>query len=848
MRRFLGVWRVLTSALLVVGGIGTSSAFTASDRDNCWNAWNNNFYLTLTGPNRAYYRNQQGSSSPSSFWQSAEEIEIAEDANDTNRVILLCTGLAQNNGTDWSGNTYNDDLEWASIAFGRAYQMTGNTTYRTLAKNGFDVAYNRGWDTAGGGGIWQNTAGASGPGKLSCANGPACIAAYLIYQNTGDTNYLAKAQTINAWQKANNYDAATGRVRESNVQNNTCYSYDSGTFAGSCWYLGDTNTALKCGDWVKTNWGIPMQHFGTGADAGGFNGICLRWLGKVGYDPGFLRAVCDNALALQNSVGLVSDGWYGSPTSDTNVLYAWDCGSIVAAVFAVSPTKPGLVSGQVYQLEPQNAPGKRLDVRNGDSTDGTQVQIYTYNNSPAQKWRLIAVDATNGIYSLEPQHAPGKCLGVQGGLSADGTPVQIFTTSNTTSQNWKFIVIDPTNGIYSLEPQNAIGKRLDVHNANSADITPIQIYTSNSTAAQKWRLYPFPAPAAPTFQGLVPSDGSTDIPVATPITVQVVLGDLPITNLLLKVDGSTVIPGTSTNAGIITVNYQPSPALSGGSLHTAQITVKDNSPRIFTNTWSFTTGFLSLPAALPGPITVVYATNSDAGITICSTNGDGWIRTNYQSSSSRTLYVRHTMMFGNLNGEVIDGQGKCYGGLHFFQDNTERLLVGESWLRINWSVDDKAGGQGGEINLSPVTLVVTNEWHTMVTRIDYAPGGNAAVKVWLDPNLSLMETNQPNAPITFSMNNTFNNLRLRCGNGSAFAVFTNIIIAATAPEVGFAAHPPTAVMNITTSGETVSLFWTCTGTLQQAPAVTGPWTDAANQANPQVLNRTNSIIFYRLRQ
>jgi hypothetical protein len=163
-------------------------------------------------------------------------------------------------------------------------------------------------------------------------------------------------------------------------------------------------------------------------------------------------------------------------------------------------------------------------------------------------------------------------------------------------------------------------------------------------------------------------------------------------------------------------------------------------------------------------------------------------------------------------------------------------------------VDDKAGGQGGEISLPPVTLVVTNEWHTMVTRVDYAPGGNAAVKVWLDPDFSQTEASQPNAPLTLSMNNTFNNIRLRCGNGSAFANFTNIIIAATATEVGFGAHRPTAIMNITASGGSTSLSWISTGTLQEAPAVTGPWMDSANQTNPQVLATTNSAIFYRLQQ
>jgi hypothetical protein len=177
---------------------------------------------------------------------------------------------------------------------------------------------------------------------LSCANGPATIAAYLIYQSTGDSSYLTMAQTINTWQKANNYDAATGRVRESNLQNNTCYSYDSGTFAAACWYLGDTATAMKCGDWVKSNWGIQMQHFGSGADAGGFNGICMRWLGKVGYDPVFLRAVCNNAWAYRNSAGLVNQAWY-QPTPDNTPLYSFDCGSLVAAMFGVTPNQPDVL-------------------------------------------------------------------------------------------------------------------------------------------------------------------------------------------------------------------------------------------------------------------------------------------------------------------------------------------------------------------------------------------------------------------------------------------------------------------------------------------------------------------------
>ncbi len=325
--------RILTALLLVLAGAHFASAFTAADATLAWNCWNNTFYFTLTNPSRADYWSQEGSTNTPSFWHYAEDIEIAEDRGDVARVNLLCAGFLNQNGTDWSGNTYNDDLNWASIAFSRAYQLTGNTNYRTYAKNGFDVAYNRGWDTAGGGGYFQNTAKNSKP---SITDGNGCIAAFLLYKNLGDSSYLTKAQAIHSWEQANCYDSGTGAVREGPPVNTTYFSYDSGTFAAGACLLGDTATAKSAGDWVQSHWGVTMQHFGQGADAGAFNGICMRWLAKSGYDTTFLRAVCDNAWSMRNSAGLTNQAWYVK-TNDTDKLYSFDCGSMVAAMLCVPP-------------------------------------------------------------------------------------------------------------------------------------------------------------------------------------------------------------------------------------------------------------------------------------------------------------------------------------------------------------------------------------------------------------------------------------------------------------------------------------------------------------------------------
>jgi hypothetical protein len=48
-------------------------------------------------------------------------------------------------------------------------------------------------------------------------------------------------------------------------------------------------------------------------------------------------------------------------------------------------------------------------------------------------------------------------------------------------------------------------------------------------------------------------------------------------------------------------------------------------------------------------------------------------------------------------------------------------------------------------------------------------------------------------------------------------------------------------------GGQVRISWTGSGTLQEAPAITGPWTTAASQTNPQNVTPTGTMKFYRIR-
>jgi hypothetical protein len=60
------------------------------------------------------------------------------------------------------------------------------------------------------------------------------------------------------------------------------------------------------------------------------------------------------------------------------------------------------------------------------------------------------------------------------------------------------------------------------------------------------------------------------------------------------------------------------------------------------------------------------------------------------------------------------------------------------------------------------------------------------------------------------------------------------------------AAPPASKLTITTAGSSATLYWTGIGTLQQAPAVTGPWTPATSQANPQTVPLSSSQKYWRI--
>ncbi|MFI5932902.1 ThuA domain-containing protein [Actinoplanes sp. NPDC051494] len=116
--------------------------------------------------------------------------------------------------------------------------------------------------------------------------------------------------------------------------------------------------------------------------------------------------------------------------------------------------------------------GKCLDVSGAGTADGTKIQLYTCNNSAAQRWTVTPGSTVKAL---------GKCLDVAGGATANGTKAQLWTCNGTGAQVWAAQADGSVRN-----PQS--GRCLDVSQNSSANGQQIHIWDCLGAANQKWAL------------------------------------------------------------------------------------------------------------------------------------------------------------------------------------------------------------------------------------------------------------------------------------------------------------------------------------------------------------------------
>jgi hypothetical protein len=149
----------------------------------------------------------------------------------------------------------------------------------------------------------------------------------------------------------------------------------------------------------------------------------------------------------------------------------------------------GVAIGGSYAFHTLVNPSSCMDLYENSPTNGTQIEEYACNGSPAQTF--TAVDAGNGLVNLV-HPSSGKCVDLYAAGTANGTKVELYDCNGTAAQQFA-ATTDAAGNVTFQNPHS--GRCLDVQSSGTANLTKIQLWDCNGTNAQKW---------APAAGGLAP--------------------------------------------------------------------------------------------------------------------------------------------------------------------------------------------------------------------------------------------------------------------------------------------------------------------------------------------------------
>lgn len=255
-------------------------------------------------------------------------------------------------------------------------------------------------------------------------------------------------------------------------------------------YTGETETTLST-NVVAGNWeSIVLDRGNNGKITS--TSVALLASGKIGSETSsnFWQFTAPNTLKLNWYAPGQAPGDYWVDT--VKVMESWDWeknrrtyvytgyNQSGTAIWGKKMNEP-VISGATYKLINAGS-NKALDVANGGTANGTNVQIWDDNGFNPQKWTITK--NSDGTYKLL-NVGSNKVLDVANGGTADGTNVQIWDSNGLSAQKWNINL--NTDGTYTLINTGS-GKALDVANGGTANGTNVRIWTSNGSASQKWQL------------------------------------------------------------------------------------------------------------------------------------------------------------------------------------------------------------------------------------------------------------------------------------------------------------------------------------------------------------------------
>lgn len=183
---------------------------------------------------------------------------------------------------------------------------------------------------------------------------------------------------------------------------------------------------------------------------------------------------------LQSALGNWVLDLSGGNTANGAAIRLYAPNGTASQLFVVSSSDINIATGVSMIIT--SAANKKLvtDVTGASTANGARVQLYSSNNTNAQKYRFESIG--NGTYKIVNVNS-GKVLDVAGGSTANGAALQQYTSNNTVAQQWT--VRNYGSGKIALVSVNA-NKAVDIPGGNAVQQAQLQLYSPNGTVAQQW--------------------------------------------------------------------------------------------------------------------------------------------------------------------------------------------------------------------------------------------------------------------------------------------------------------------------------------------------------------------------
>ena len=183
---------------------------------------------------------------------------------------------------------------------------------------------------------------------------------------------------------------------------------------------------------------------------------------------------------LQSALGNWVLDLSGGNTANGAAIRLYTPNGTASQLFVVSSSDVNIATGVSMIIT--SVANKKLvtDVTGASTANGARVQLYSSNNTNAQKYRFESIG--NGTYKIINANS-GKVLDVSGGSTANGAALQQYTSNNTVAQQWT--VRNYGSGRIALVSVNA-NKAVDIPGGNAVQQAQLQLYSPNGTVAQQW--------------------------------------------------------------------------------------------------------------------------------------------------------------------------------------------------------------------------------------------------------------------------------------------------------------------------------------------------------------------------